>query len=80
MWYNSSMIENRGYDVKTLKEFVVISIAIIMWVMVYHLAAEWDLLDATKVEYQHSCAGEVKIDNGLVICAEGQSLRKLGAI
>lgn len=65
---------------KTFKEFVVISTAIILWLMVYHLAAEWDLLDATKVEYQPFCAGEVKIDNGLVICAEGQSLRKLGVI
>lgn len=65
---------------KTIKELTIIFGAIILWILVYHQAHEWDLLDATKVEYQYDCAGEVKIQSGLVTCAEGSTLRILGAI
>ena len=65
---------------KTLKEFTIVALATIVWLLIYDQAARWDLLDANRTLYQYECTGEVKIQNGLVFCVEGNTLRILGAI
>lgn len=65
---------------KTLKEFTIVLLATIAWLLVYDQAARWDLLDTYRTLHQYDCAGQVKIEDGLVFCVEGNLLRILGVI